>query len=62
MVCIGYYQVSPTVESILKDVSGRFSQILGHFRVKSANNGQKWPKMGETIFSPIDSKLLSNNV
>jgi len=41
------------VESILKEVSGRFSHILGHFRVKFANNGQKWVKL-------FLSKLLSN--
>ena len=43
------------MESILKEVSGRYSHILGHFRVKFA-------KMGEIIFSPIHSKLLSNRV
>ena len=33
------------MESILKDVSGRFSHILGHFRVKFADNCPKWVKL-----------------
>ena len=39
MVCIGYQQVPPTVESIFKGVSRIFRHILEHFRAKFAKNG-----------------------
>ena len=52
MACIGYEQVPPTVESIFKVVSRRFSHISGHFRAKFAKNGRKWAKLFFLKFTP----------
>ena len=40
MVHICYEQVPPTVKSIFRVVSRRFSHISGHFRAKFAKNGR----------------------
>ena len=45
MVCIGYEQVPPIVESIFKVVLRRFSHVWGHFSAKFGKNGGKWAKL-----------------